>query len=332
MSRFAEYRNSFEQRVRQSLRWSPEELEPGVDPETRQKANKVYRIVVLSQVALGVIYFSMLLAAVVYHFGGDAVGMLAFAASPVWVVILIYAILVLGVARAVFGTVAVMNSSRCGSMVSFVLSAIVVIMSFIVLIFGILRAGGTGVIAPEVSQTQFADEVLTNMVQYALADLNRWAGVQDNALQSRCCGINLKAYYTPSLFGVEPFNVTEFNNGAICNTAGNNAIETLILLFPTYGSEVQEDADVSAPLQGYFCEDQLITALRNLAISTIPALTLPILLEIVAVFFLTRLLYRYSVAEGGMKLKHNKVGAPKPILEDTILKKAGYKQQQPLRF
>lgn len=122
----------------------------------------------------------------------------------------------------------------------------------------------------------------------------------------------------------------DLNNGAICTA--NALLETRIASFPTYGQAVQDIIDSEPTLQGYFCEDQLLTGLRNFAIGTIPVLCLPILLEIIVGFSLLRLLYRYSRAEGGMKSKHNKVGAPKPILEDTILKKAGYKQQQPLRF
>ena len=124
--------------------------------------------------------------------------------------------------------------------------------------------------------------------------------------------------------------IDDLNNGDICTA--NAVITSITSSFPTYGSEVQEDIDNNPSLQGYFCEDQLVTELRNLAIGTIPVLVLPMILETLAVFGITRLLYHFSVEEGGMKPKHNKVGPPKPILEETILKKAGYKREQPLRF
>ena len=37
-------------------------------------------------------------------------------------------------------------------------------------------------------------EVLENMLRYALEDLNRWKDIQDNALVSECCGINLVGF------------------------------------------------------------------------------------------------------------------------------------------
>ena len=159
MSRFEEFRNSFETRVRQSLRWSPEEFQPkqGVDPKKVERANRMYRIVLLAQVALVIVYFSMLLSAVVYQVGGYAIGALAFASSPVWVVILLYGVLSLGVLRALVGVVSTIKSSRCGSYVAMLLSFVVLVVSFVLLIFGILRAGGTGIIAQEVSPTTFAD-------------------------------------------------------------------------------------------------------------------------------------------------------------------------------
>lgn len=143
--------------MRQSLRWSPEELGPEVDPEVRKRANCIYRLVVLSQFTLAIVYFSMLVSAFVYHFGGDELGALAFAAAPVWMVALMYVVLALGFVRAVVGTVVVIRSSRCGSLVVLFVSVLVVLLSFTVLIFGILRAGGSGVVATEVSPEQFAD-------------------------------------------------------------------------------------------------------------------------------------------------------------------------------
>lgn len=320
MSRFEEYRQGFVNNVRRSLRFFDRDELPreNVDPKVKRGADFAFRVVLLSYSILLLVYLSFFIAVGVLSSGDDDFSRLAFAAAPQWMIILLYTTLAVAIVKTIIGTIGVLRSNRIISLLSLVTSALIIFAFFTLIVAVLLRGGGSDVIATEIDATTMADEVIQNIVRYGISDLAAWEDFQQD---NNCCGVNLKAFYFPGLFGNTTLD--EFMSAPDCVLNAN--VQTILDEEPVFSENMNTvRVDEDGLLSTYFCEDQIILRLRTIGNATIPVLALPIFFEVLGMFYISTLMSRYTIAEGGMKSKHRKVTAPAPKLEPTILKKAGW--------
>lgn len=153
------FTDSFKESVRSSFKFDflRDVNKDEVDENRVKAALRAYRVVLVTGTALIFVYFAMFLTVVIKSFGSDLLGNLAFVSAPIWVVIFIYALLIIGFFKSIVGVIALINSNSRISLWVMGVSSLTLVLAFIVLILAILRGTGVSLFAPEVAIDTLAD-------------------------------------------------------------------------------------------------------------------------------------------------------------------------------
>lgn len=168
---------------------------------------------------------------------------------------------------------------------------------------------------------RFSYPTLGKTVEFAMESPEEWKEIQD---ELNCCGLSLYAAFADTELGVDNFDIDKLHNGRRClnDPTAINSIKQFVLDDTPENARDSEGATAGA---SFFCEEEIAPIVRQSAQSASVFFGITTFLLLVVAFLAPRLLYSYMEKEGGFKPNYDKYIGARPVVEQTILDKAGYK-------
>lgn len=166
---------------------------------------------------------------------------------------------------------------------------------------------------------RFSYPTLGKTVEFAMEKPEEWKEIQE---ELNCCGLSLYAAFADTELGVDNFDIDVLHNSCLDDFAAITAIKNFVQNDPP---ETARDAEGATAGANFFCEEEIVPIVRQSAQSASVFFGIASFLLLVVVFLAPRLLYSYMEKEGGFKPNYDKYIGARPVVEQTILDKAGYK-------